>query len=137
MAHTRTCPPAGIFVFDFNRGVRKDPLTFFFPFFFIQFIIPAILTALPPSSNSDPGPHNGPSSPLPTTVRALIFYREKNSAFSFHVESRRIVPTHAATGALSFFRFSCFFGGKQCQISPRRDRTQGPRTNAINSSIRV
>ena len=29
--------------------------------------------ALPPSSNSDPGSHSGPSFPLPTTVRAFIF----------------------------------------------------------------
>ena len=33
---------------------------------------PRITLALPPSSNSDPGSHSGPSSPLPTTVRAFI-----------------------------------------------------------------
>ena len=37
----------------------------------------------------------GSSLPLPTTVRALHFYREKISALSFLVDSRRIVLTHA------------------------------------------
>ena len=40
----------------------------------------------------------GSSPPLPTTVRALHFYREKISALSFVVDSRRIVLTHAITG---------------------------------------
>ena len=52
--------------------------------------------ALPPSSNSDPGSHSRPSSPLPTTVRDFIFYRENKSAFSSLVDSCRIVPTNAA-----------------------------------------
>ena len=37
----------------------------------------------------------GSSPPLPTTVRALHFYREKISAFASLVDSRRIVLTHA------------------------------------------
>ena len=37
----------------------------------------------------------GSSPPLPTTVRALHFYREKISALSSLVDSRRIVLTHA------------------------------------------
>ena len=37
----------------------------------------------------------GSSPPLPTTVRALHFYREKISALSSLVESRRIVLIHA------------------------------------------
>ena len=53
------------------------------------FFIPCIILTLPPSSNSDPGSHSGPFSPLPTTVHASVFYREKNSAFSFLVDSRR------------------------------------------------
>ena len=57
---------------------------------------PRATLALPPSSNSDPGSHNGPSSPLPTTVRASILYRQQDSAFSSLVDSRRIVRTHAA-----------------------------------------
>ena len=43
----------------------------------------------------------GSSPPLPTTVRALQFYREKIPAFYFLVDSRRIVLTHAIVGALS------------------------------------
>ena len=34
-------------------------------------------------------------SPLPSTVRALNFYREKISALSSLVDSHRIVPAHA------------------------------------------
>ena len=55
------------------------------------------------SRNSDPGSHIivvGSSPPLPTTVRAVHFYLQKGSALSSHVESRRIVLTHAITGAL-------------------------------------
>ena len=37
----------------------------------------------------------GSSPPLPTTVRALYFYREKISALSSLVDSRRIALTHA------------------------------------------
>ena len=37
--------------------------------------------ALPPSSSSDPGSHSGPSSPLPTTVRAFISIAKKISIF--------------------------------------------------------
>ena len=37
----------------------------------------------------------GSSPPLPTTVRALHFYRKKISALSFLVDSRRTVLTHA------------------------------------------
>ena len=37
----------------------------------------------------------GSSPPLPTTVRALHFYREKISALPSLVNSRRIVLTHA------------------------------------------
>ena len=43
-------------------------------------------------SSSDPGSHRGPSSPFPTMHgTCLSFYREKNSAFSFLVDSRRSV----------------------------------------------
>ena len=39
-------------------------------------------------------------SPLPTAVRALHFYREKDPALSSLVDSRRTVLTHAMIGAL-------------------------------------
>ena len=56
----------------------------------------ALPFSLHPSRNSDPGSHGaGSSPPLPTTVRALHFYRDKISANSSLVGSRRIVPTHA------------------------------------------
>ena len=57
----------------------------------------------PPAHNSDPGSHGRPSFLLPTTaVRTFIFYREKNSAFSYNTSSTRVelrVPT--LPGALS------------------------------------
>ena len=66
----------------------------------------------------------GSSLPLPTTVRALHFYREKISALSSLVDSRRIVLIHA--------RRSFYMSANKFKISPRRDSNS--RTNA--SSIR-
>ena len=57
-------------------------MPFFFLFFLHPIYCPRSTLALPPSYNSDPGSHSGPSAPRPTTaVRAFIFYRENNSAF--------------------------------------------------------
>ena len=42
---------------------------------------PRTTLALPPSSNSDPGSHSGPSFPLPTTVRAFIFIARRIQHF--------------------------------------------------------
>ena len=50
--------------------------------------------------------HIAGSSPLPTTVRALHFYREKISALSSLVDSRRIVLAHARRSQqLTLFTF--------------------------------
>ena len=57
-------------------------------------ILFVLLFSLPPGRNSDPGSHSRLFS-LPTPVRALHFYREKTSALSSLVDSRRIVLTHA------------------------------------------
>ena len=66
-------------------------LKLFSPFFIIIYIL-----CLPPSRSSDPGYHSRLfSPPLPTTVRAFRFYREKISALSSLGDSRRIVITHA------------------------------------------
>ena len=64
-----------------DEGPRplKGATTLLF-FFFIPFIILASL-ALPPSSSSDPGSHSGPSSPLPTTVRAFLFVARRIQRF--------------------------------------------------------
>ena len=43
--------------------------------------------------------------PFPTAVGALHFYREKCSAFSSLVDSRRIVPTHATYALSAKFSF--------------------------------
>ena len=62
-------------------------------FFFASHPIhyPRNTLALPPSSKSDPGSHSGPFFPLPNEVRAFnFFFREKKSAFSSLVDSRRI-----------------------------------------------
>ena len=70
---------------------------------------PRTTLALPPSSNSDPGPHHrGPSSLFPTTVRIFIFYRQKNWAFSSLVDSRRIARIHAARRSQQLIFFSSF-----------------------------
>ena len=54
-----------------------------------------LLFSFLPSRNSDAGPHSRLNSPLSTTVRAFHFYRDKTSALSSLVDSRRIEPTHA------------------------------------------
>ena len=99
--------------------------------FFIQFIMFALTFSLPPTVvvTQIRGHIAGSSSPLPTTVRALHFYREKISALSSLVDSRRIAPTQAID-ALSSWSFSIF--AKKFTISPRWDSNS--RTNA--SSIR-
>ena len=64
----------------------------------------------------------GSSPPLPTTVRALHFYREKISALSSLVDSRRIVLTHARRSQqLIFF----VVVANEFKISPRRDSNHG------------
>ena len=64
----------------------------FFPFS-IPFIIFALLFS--PSVTQIRGHIEGSSPPLPTTVHTLHFYRDKISALSSLVDSRRIVLTHA------------------------------------------
>ena len=81
---------------DLNRGDNINQVHIFPSFIFIF----AIVVLLPPSRNLDPGSHSKRLFPLPTTVRAFRFYREKDSAFSSLVDSRRIVPTHTIIGAL-------------------------------------
>ena len=66
----------------------------------VPFIFCALFFSLPPSRNPDPGPYSRLFSPLPTAVRALHFYREKDSALYSFVDSRRNVPTHATICAL-------------------------------------
>ena len=78
--------------------IRDDHFFFFFFFGSIPFIIFALLFSHPPSRNSEPGSHSREAAsfpPLPTMVRAMRFYREKISALSSLVDSRRIVLTHA------------------------------------------
>ena len=83
-----------------QSGLQNPARTVFvhneFAVFFshIPFIFFALFF-LSPSRNSDPGSHSRLFSPLPTTVRALHFYRENISALSPLVDSRRIVLTHA------------------------------------------
>ena len=80
--------------------------------------------------------HIAGSSPLlPTTVRALHSCREKISAISSLVDSRRML-THAInrrSQQLILVLFCCFFAN-EFKISPRRDSNS--RTNTIDSSIR-
>ena len=62
----------------------------------------------------------GSSPPLTTTVRALHFYREKISALSSLVNSRRIVLTHARCSQ-QFDHFFVF--ANNFKISPRQELT--------------
>ena len=64
---------------------------FFLSFFSCIPFFPRTTLALFPSSNSNPGSHSGPSSPLLTTIdTCLHFYREEKSVLPFLVDSRRI-----------------------------------------------
>ena len=76
---------------------------FFFPYPF-YYLRPSVLSLLVVTQIRG---HIAVSSPLPTTVRALHFYREKISALSSLVDSRRIVLTHARRSQqLILFLFS-------------------------------
>ena len=68
---------------------------------FLPFIIFALLSPSHYSRNSDPRSQSRRCSPLHTVVRSLHFYRDKTSALSSLVESRRITPNYAIMGALS------------------------------------
>ena len=71
----------------------------------------------------------GSSPPLPTTVRALHFYREKIAALCSLVESRRIVLTHARRS--QHFSLSFFIFANKLEISPRRDSNSRTNTSGI------
>ena len=69
----------------------------------LSLVLATATVSLSPSRNPDAGSH---STPLPTTVRALLFHREKISAISSLVDSGRIVLTHARRSQqLIFFLF--------------------------------
>ena len=71
----------------------------------------------------------GSSPPLPTTVRALHFYREKVSALSSLADSRLIVLTHARRSQqLILFYFNL---ANKFKISPRRDSNSRANTSRI------
>ena len=104
-------------------------LFFSFSFFSIPFIIFTILFSLPPSRNSDPGSHSRLFFSLPTTVRALHFYRENISAPSSLVDLRRTVLTHARRSQ-QLWILSFIFENKS-KISPRRDSNSRTNTSSI------
>ena len=68
-----------------SRGKKKNDVQSTFFSFLPPIYYPRTTLALLPSSNLDPGSRSGPSSPLPTTVRAFIL-----TAFCSLVDSRRI-----------------------------------------------
>ena len=104
-------------------------LFFFFFSHLIYYLHPSVLSLLVVIQIR--GHIAGSSPPLPTTVRALHFYREEISALSSLVDSPRIVLTHARRSQqlIPFFIFA-----KKIKISPRRDSNS--RINTISSSIR-
>ena len=102
--------------------------------FFSSHLLSSPFYSLPPSRNSDPGSHTvaGSCPRLPTTVRALHFYREKISALSSLVDSRRIVLTHAINRRSQqlILIYSYIFANK-FKISPRRDSNSRTNTSSI------
>ena len=82
------------------------------------------------SRNSDPGSLSRLFPPLPATVRALHFYREKISAISSLDDSRRIEPSpRYKLSAVDPF----YFLRNNFDISPRRDSHS--RTNTIRGLL--
>ena len=81
---------AGLTFSIFVWGIQFVFVFFPHPIYYLR---PSILFLL--VVNKIRGHIAGSSAPLPTTVRALHFFREKTSALSSLVDSRRIVLTHA------------------------------------------
>ena len=92
----------------------------------IYYLRPLVL--LPLSRNSDPGSHRARLFSTRARALHLNFYREKDSALSSLVDSRRIVPTHTLriSGALD----SC------CHLKIKSSiRRFGPVTSTLCSGI--
>ena len=90
-------------------GSNNIPLQHFF-FLHPTVYYPRTTLALPPSSNSDPGSHSGPTSSLPTLARAFIFIARRSQYF---LPSSTRVEVYLPTllGALSsdpFFIFTFY-----------------------------
>ena len=102
---------------------------FFLLFFFIPFILSSPLYPLSLLVVTQIRGHIAGSSPLlPATVRDLHFYREKISALSSLVDSRRIVLTHARRSQQLILIY--IFANK-FKISPRRDSNSRTSTSSI------
>ena len=101
-------------------------------FLFVPFIIPALLSPSLPVVAQMWGPHSGASSPPPRYGACLRFCREKRSAVSSLVDSRRIVPSPRcyalSTMIDSFFIpfYCCIFARKSPNLTTVGIRTQGP-----------
>ena len=100
----------------------------FFLFFFPSYLLSSRFCSLFLLVVTQIRGHMTGSSPLPTTVRALHFYREKISALASLVDSRRIVLTHARRSQqlILFFIFA-----NKLKISPRRDSNSRTNTSSI------
>ena len=85
---------------------------------------PRITLALPPSSNSGPGSHSGPSSPLPTTARALIFF------------ARIIHHFLPSSTRVELFRKMTKIGSRYTELCVKRTPLRGDRNPArVNVSV--
>ena len=103
-SETKRC--AFFYTLSSFRCAAQAPANSALMFYFIIYIAFALLFCsllLPPSRKSDPVSHSKLSYPLPTTVRAFHFYRDKGSARSALVDPRLMVPTHAIIDALDNF----------------------------------
>ena len=103
-----------IFTIPTTYFVYYSATTFFFLLFFPSHLLSSPFLVV----TQIRGHIAGSSPPLPTTVRALHFYRENISALSSLVDSRRIVLTDARRSQqlILFFIFATKF-----EVWPRRD----------------
>ena len=110
-----------------NKAVHN---AFCFPALFfvhsIYYLHPSFSLSLPVVTQIR-GQITGSSPSLSTTVRALHFYRDKISALSSLVDSRRIVLTHARRSAVDPF----FIFANKFEISPWRDSNSRTNTSSI------
>ena len=112
---------------------KREATGGFFVFFFIPFIIFALLFYLPAtnSRNSDPGSHSRLFSPPTHYGSCLVFFFSREDFSSSLIDSRRIVLTHARRSQ-QFILFFYFIFANKFKISSRQDSNS--RTNI--SSIR-
>ena len=92
------------------RDHRAGSSRLFLFIYFYPIYYPRTTLALPPSNNSDPGSHSGPSSPSPLRYVSSFLSREEFSIFfPRRLASNCAFVPHAARRSQQLIRFFFFF----------------------------